>query len=274
MRALLPALRWMVIALLLALTLLPIHWMITTSLRPDGEVTSGSLSLLPHTWTLEHYRAVFTEHEVGRYLLNSVIIAACSTLLSVGLALPGAYAFARLRYPGRVLGVLRVMVLSARFVPPFAVALPLFILFRKLDLLDTRTALILASTVFSIPFALWILQAGFEELPLEIEEAALVDGCDRWQIFLRIALPLVGPSIVCAAIFSLLLSWNEFLFALLIVVDDAATLPLLASKFLSDRYMPFGDIAAVATIASVPVMLFVIFAQRYLVRGLTAGSLK
>jgi multiple sugar transport system permease protein len=266
--------RWAAIAILLAFTLIPIYWILVTGFRPDAEVLTPELSLFPRSVTLGNYQGLIAKADIGRFLSNSVVVAIVSTLLSVGLALPAAYALERLPYPGKLADNVSLWVLSTRFIPPFAIALPLFIIFRDLRLLDTRTGLIIAHTIFSLPFALWILQSGFREVPLEIEEAARVDGCDRWQIFARIAVPLATPSIFCAAIFALLLSWNEFLFALLLTVNEASTLPLLVARFVTDRSLQWGSIAAAATIASVPVMLFLVFGQRYLVRGLTAGAVK
>jgi multiple sugar transport system permease protein len=271
---LLKALRALAIAALLFFTLLPIYWIIVTSLRPDAEVLKIGASMLPQTWTLEHYQYLFAQTNVGKFLGNSLIVSVLSTAISVGFSLPAAYAFSRLRYPGKLAENTRMWVLSTRFIPPFAIAIPLFLFFRDLKLLDTIPGLVLAHTAFSIPFTLWILQAGFDELPKEVEEAGLIDGCDRWQIFTRIALPLVVPSILCATIFSLLLSWNEFLFALLLTVNKANTLPLLVSQFVTDRSLQWGNIAASSAIASVPMVFFLIFTQRYLVRGLTAGAVK
>lgn len=268
------ALQALAVCLLLVFTLGPIYWITVTSLRPDSEVMQAGGGLLPSVWTLEHFRYLFAEANVGKYLGNSLVVALASTLLATGLSLPAAYAFARLPYPGKLAEHVKLWILSTRFIPPFAIAIPLFLFFRDLGLLDTVPGLILAHAAFSIPFTLWILQAGFEDLPKEIEEAGLMDGCDRWQIFTRIAIPLVAPSLLCATIFSLLLSWNEFLFALLLTVNKANTLPLLVSQFVTDRSLQWGNIAAASAIASLPMIVFLIFTQRYLVRGLTAGAVK
>lgn len=274
MAVVLTALRAVAIGVLLLFTLVPVYWIVVTSLRSDAEVFQIGASVLPRTWTLQHYRHLFAETDVGKYLVNSVTVAVASTALSVGLSLPAAYAFSRLRYPSGLMENVRLWVLSTRFIPPFAIAIPLFLFFRDLRLLDTVPGLILAHAAFSVPFTLWILQAGFDELPREVEEAGLMDGCDRWQIFTTIATPLVVPSILCTTIFSLLLSWNEFLFALLLTVNKANTLPLLVSQFVTDRSLQWGNIAASSAIASLPMVLFLFFTQRYLVRGLTAGAVK
>ena len=141
--------RWLAIMLLLGFTLLPIYWILITGFRPDAEVLSPVLSLFPKTWTLANYETLFTDADIGRFLSNSVVVAIMSTILSVGLALPAAYALERLPYPGKLAENVSLWALSTRFIPPFAIALPLFIIFRDLRLLDTRTGLIIAHTIFS-----------------------------------------------------------------------------------------------------------------------------
>jgi multiple sugar transport system permease protein len=217
---------------------------------------------------------VFRSKDIPFYLKNSLITAAGSTALSVSSASLAAYAFARFKYPGNLSSTIRMWILSTRFIPPFAIVLPLFLLFRDYQLLDTRQGLIIAHTLFSLPFVLWMLQASFEELPYEIEEAALIDGCSRLKAFLYVVIPLATPAMAASTIFAILLSWNEFLFALLFTSSKATTLPVLVSQFLTDRSLQWGEIAASSTVAILPVFIFMIFAQRYLVRGLTMGAVK
>lgn len=273
-RPLINLLRILAVVGLLVFTLLPIYWIVITAFRPDSEVLSVNGTLWPQTLTLENYVAVFQDGKLARYMGNSVIVGLATTLLCLLLGLPASYALSRLSYPAGLAANVRMWVLSNRFIPPFAIAIPLFLLFRDLRLLDTLHGLILAHTVFALPFTMWILQAGFDELPKEIEEAARIDGSSRLGVFWRIAVPLVRPTIACAAIFSLFLSWNEFLFALLLTVTDASTVPLLLAQFLTDRSLQWGKIAALATVASLPVVIFLLFAQKYLVQGLTAGAVK
>jgi multiple sugar transport system permease protein len=236
-------------------------------LRPDP-------SLWPGIITFEHYRNALESGRITFYLANSLTVAVGSTVLALALGAPAAYAFTRFRYPGSLADHVRLWMLSTRFIPPFAIVIPIFLLFRDLKLLDTRPGLLIAHTVFSLPFVLWLLISGFEQLPHEIEEAALVDGSSRFRAFLTIALPLAAPTLAAAAIFALLLSWNEFLFALLLTASQATTVPVFISQFVTDRSLQWGEIAASAAVASVPVIAFLFFAQRYLVRGLTMGAAK
>jgi multiple sugar transport system permease protein len=263
-----------VMLVLLFITLMPLYWVIITSVKPDAEVLSKDIRLLPSRFTLDHYRRVFESRDLTLFLKNSIIAAVGSTMLSVSTASLAAYAFARFKYPGNLANSVRMWILSTRFVPPFAIVLPLFLLFRDYNLLDTRQGLIIAHTLFSLPFVLWLLQSSFEELPYEIEEAALIDGCSRLTAFLYVVIPLATPAIAASAIFAMVLSWNEFLFALLFTYSKATTLPVLVSQFLTDRSLQWGEIAASSTVAIVPVLIFMLFAQRYLVRGLTMGAVK
>ncbi len=273
-RLVLPVIRTGVMLLLLVATLLPVYWILSTSIRPDAEVLRPDPSLWPEQITFEHYRKVFGSNRITFYLANSVAVAFGSTALALALGAPAAYAFTRFRYPGSLADHVRLWMLSTRFIPPFAIVIPIFLLFRDLNLLDTRTGLLIAHTVFSLPFVLWLLISGFEQLPREIEEAALVDGSSRFRAFLTVALPLAAPTLAATAIFALLLSWNEFFFALLLTASRATTVPVFISQFVTDRSLQWGEIAASAAVASVPVIAFLLFAQRYLVRGLTMGAAK
>lgn len=262
------------LALLLVVTLLPVYWILSTSVRPDAEVLRPNPSLWPAQLTFEHYHNIFTSGRITFFLSNSLVVAFGSTALALALGAPAAYAFTRFRYPGSLADHVRLWMLSTRFIPPFAIVIPIFLLFRDLKLLDTRAGLLIAHTVFSLPFVLWLLISGFEQLPREIEEAALVDGSSRFRAFLTVALPLAAPTLAATAIFALLLSWNEFLFALLLTASQATTMPVFIAQFVTDRSLQWGEIAASAAVASVPVILFLFFAQRYLVRGLTMGAAK
>jgi multiple sugar transport system permease protein len=268
------AARVVIMLLLLAVTLLPVYWILSTSIRPDAEVLRPNPTLWPERVTFDHYREIVASGRISFYLGNSLAVAFGSTALALILGAPAAYALTRFRYPGSLAEQVRLWMLSTRFIPPFAIVIPIFLLFRDLKLLDTRTGLLLAHAVFSLPFALWLLISGFEQIPREIEEAALVDGSSRWRAFLTVALPLAAPTLAATAIFALLLSWNEFLFALLLTASKATTMPVYISQFVTDRSLQWGQIAASAAVASLPVIAFLLFAQRYLVRGLTMGAAK
>ena len=273
-RGVITVVRLAILLLLLGVTLLPVYWILSTSIRPDAEVLRPNPSLWPGRITFEHYGNAFESGRITFYLANSLTVALGSTVLALALGAPAAYAFTRFRYPGSLADHVRLWMLSTRFIPPFAIVIPIFLLFRDLRLLDTRPGLLIAHTVFSLPFVLWLLISGFEQLPHEIEEAALVDGSSRFRAFLTIALPLAAPTLAAAAIFALLLSWNEFLFALLLTASQATTVPVFISQFVTDRSLQWGEIAASAAVSSVPVIAFLFFAQRYLVRGLTMGAAK
>jgi multiple sugar transport system permease protein len=183
-----------------------------------------------------------------------------------------AYGLARFRFPAAQ--HLAFYILSTRFAPPVAFIVPIYLMVQKAGLLDTHVALILVYTSMNLSFVTWILRGFFLEIPVEIEEAALVDGYTRWQIFWRVALPLVRPGIVTTAILSAIFSWNEFLFALILTQSKAATLPVYLAGFSNSMGLAWGEYMAVGSLAVLPIMIFTIALQRHLVRGLTFGAVR
>ena len=204
-------------------------------------------------------------------LRDSLIIALSTALVALIIGAPAAYGLARFRIGGENLSF---WILSTRMFPPVASALPLFLIFKNLRLLDTHLALIIANTIFSLPFVIWLLKGFFEELPTEIEESALIDGCTYWGSFVRIALPLVAPGLMVTALFSFIFAWNEFMFALLLTRRSVRTLTIIVPSLVGGHEILWGEIAAIGVIAIIPGVLLSILLQRYLVRGLTLGALK
>jgi multiple sugar transport system permease protein len=164
--------------------------------------------------------------------------------------------------------------LLTRMYPAIATAIPYFLIIRELKLLDTRWALIITYTAFNLPFVIWLMIGFFEELPPELERAAMVDGCNAWQRFTRIVLPISGPALVATAILSAILAWNEFLFAVMLTRTEAKTLPVIMAGFITDKGMLWDQMTALGVITVLPVLIFAIAVQRYLVRGLTFGAVK
>ena len=203
--------------------------------------------------------------------MDTLIIAGSCTLISLGVGALAAYSLARFRIGGKNLAF---WILSIRMLPPIAIVLPLFILYQSLRWLDTYQSLIITHTVMNIPFAVWILKGFFEELPSDLEDSALVDGCNRFQAFSRIALPLVAPGLVATALFCFIFSWNEFLFALILTRSHVRPLTVVITSLIGGHEILWAEISAVGTMASIPVIVLAIFLQRYLVRGLTLGAVK
>jgi multiple sugar transport system permease protein len=254
-------------------TLAPIYWVVASSFKTPGQLFTWPPTYLPHPLSLANYVEALVHRPLLTYIGNTLVVALAATPLSVMVAALAAFAVARYRFRGR--GLVLFATLTVRMLPGLVVALPLFLIFRSLGLVDTRLGLILAYTAFNVPFNLWLLQGFFAEIPREIEEAAIVDGCSPWALFWQVMLPLVAPGLVAAAIFSLILAWNEYGFALILTYTPRSqTLPIALAGFVADRGVNFSAMMAGGTIALVPVLFFALFVQRYLVQGLTAGAVK
>jgi multiple sugar transport system permease protein len=257
--------------LVLIWLLFPIYFMIATSFKRPIDIASRT-PLWIFQPTLRNYEHV-VDGALLHYLLNSVIVAASSTILSTALGSLAAYGLARLPLRGKK--HYAFWILSMRMLPPIVGVIPLFYLFKAVSLTDTIPALILAYATFNVPFATWMMLSFFQDLPMDIEEAALVDGASRLQVFRWVALPLAAPGLVVTAIFALIFSWNEFLFALVLTSSERAqTMPILIASFVQYFEIAWGEMMAVATLAALPVLIFALFVQRYLVRGLAAGAFR
>lgn len=265
----------LLVTLALMIALGPFIVLMINSVRPPDEFLSASAGFIPSTITFEHYAAVFTPGQgTFRFLVNSLIITSASTVLAVILGAFAAYALARLRLPFRLSIVIGLAFLVVRFYPKITVALPYFLLMREFNLLDTHLAVILAHVSMTVPFVVWLLLGFFEELPREIELSAMLDGCGPIRRFVQIVLPLTAPALVAAAILTAFLSWNEFLMASTVAPNDAKTLPVRVSGFITDKGILWGNMSAMGTVIVAPVVLFALFTQRYLARGLTVGAVK
>lgn len=280
---------YLLIVLVLILALLPVFWLVVTSIKPAGEITTKVPIFIPSKPTLTNYRGVFfPEAEslyqkagVAREMLsvtgwvgvkNSIIVTLLSTALAIGIGLMAAYAFSRLRFKGR--DTLAFWLLSTKMFPPATVILPIFIMMNRLRLVDTQVALILVYLVFNLPFSVWMLRGFFMEVPRELDECAMVDGCGHLGALVRIILPLLVPGIIVTAIFCFIFSWNEFFFALILTRVKAQTFPVQVSAFLGVKGIQWGPMAAFGVAGSIPPLVLAIAAQRYLVRGLTYGAVK
>lgn len=259
------------ILLLLIFILLPIYWMVTTSLKATRDTFAVPPVLLFRP-TLEHYKTVAEEGAVLKSLVNSLIVATSSTLLAVAIGTPAAYVFARFNFRGKA--NLWFWIISNRFITPVVVALPFFLIARDLKLLDTHLALILVYLTFNIPLVVWLCIDQFRAVPREVDEAALVDGASLWQTFLRISLPLAIPGVMVSAILCFIFSWNEFLFALVLTRANARTAPVEAAGFMTDMGIRWGPMMATGTLIVLPVVIFAAIVSRNLVRGLTIGAVK
>lgn len=251
---------------------LPYAHLLLTSFKPPTEVLAIPPTFIPSRFELTNYVSALSDPGITRSFVNSLLVAVGGTALTLVLAIPAAYAAA---FYGTKLGKAFLMVaLIVRMLPPVALAIPIFQAFRQLRLIDTQLGLMLAQTVISLPLVIWLLAAFFESIPQALEEAALIDGCNRLTAMLRVTLPVAGGGIAVAAIFAFLSSWNEFLFALMLTSVNAVTVPLTIANFKSQFGLDWGSMTAMAVMYSLPVIAVTLALQRRIVAGMTFGAVK
>lgn len=264
------ALLWLVLALFL---LLPFYYALVSSLRPGSEIFNPAW--WPTAPTLENYRAVMEEQSFGRNILNSVVVATAVVALSLGLGVFAAYSLGRVRFAGRRL--LLYTILGVSMFPQVAVLSGLFEIVRLFGLYDSLLALVFSNMILTLPFTVWVLTAFMRDLPVEIEEAAIMDGATPWHLVTRIFLPLMAPAMVATGLLAFIAAWNEFLFALSFTLSNTQrTVPVAIALITgaSEYELPWGNIMAASAIVTVPLIVLVLVFQRRLVAGLTAGAVK
>jgi multiple sugar transport system permease protein len=261
----------LLLAAICAFCIFPFYWMVTTSLKTQV-VALQSPPAWVFTPTLANYVEVLFEDKVGVALINSIIVAVCTTLLAVGLGTPAAYALARFEFRGKT--DLWFWFITNRFVSPVVLAFPVFLISRDLGLRDTHLALILMYLTFTLPIVIWICTDQFRSIPRELDEAALLEGASQWRIFRSICLPLAMPGVAVSSILAFIFSWNELLFAYILAPKNAKTAPAMAVTFMEGYDVPYGKIMATSTLIVIPVLIFALLASKHLVRGLTMGAVK
>ncbi len=248
----------------------PIFWMVLTAFKISKDAYTTKLFFTP---TLNNFISIFQEpHNFGPLLLNSVVVSFTTVALAIPVATLAAYAFSRFEFKGK--NAFMVAVLSSQFVPPVVVVLPFFTLFRRIHLLDTRIALIILNLSFVLPFAVWMIKGFIDALPKEIEAAATVDGCNRFQVLRHITLPLIMPGIVTSAVFGFIQSWNEFLFALILTNRSAVTLTVGLMSLHTDKGILWEHMSAVGLLIMVPIFILSLSIRQYFIQGLTMGAVK
>jgi multiple sugar transport system permease protein len=260
------------LAVILVLYGFPFAYLLLTSFKTPGDAIAVPPSVFPDVWTLENYVAALAKEGVVPALINSVVTAVLSTLLSLVLAVPAAYAVTRYRTPSGRVFVLAALV--TRMVPTIAIGAPLVETMRDLGISDTSLGLAIAHTTISLPLSIWLMASFFEAVPDEIEEAAKMDGASRLGALWRVILPVVSGGLAVTAIFAFLASWNEFLFALLLTSVRAQTTPIVIANFQTQFGLDWGAMTALAAVYSIPVILLTLVLLRHIVAGLTLGAVK
>ena len=249
------------------ISVFPLYWVITTSLKAPVDVFR-----MPPAWifrpTIENYLAVFSSRFPG-YFANSLIVSVGTVSLSLLVGVPAGYGLARLRIKRKQ--DIDFFLLSTRMAPPIAFVVPFYLLWSRLRLLDTYPGLILVYMLFTTAFVVWMSRAFFEDLPPELDEAAWVDGCSKWGAFFRVAIPCVRGGLVATTILAVLLTWNEFFYALLLTSFTTKTMPVALPGYIGFVRLRWGELTAAATIVVAPVLVFAALVQRYLMRGLVGG---
>lgn len=255
----------------LVVFLFPIIWLILGSLKPPADILVISLPTHP---TLENFKTILGVYPVARYLANSLLVAAGSTLLSLTVGSLAAYGFARYRFWGSPFALL--FTLALRTLPAIAITIPLYLLFSKLGLVDTAVGLILAhAAVIQIPLVIWIMYGFFQDIPFELAEAGLVDGCTRLSVLYHVILPLATPGLAVAAVFSFLFSWNDFGVSLILVsTPELITMPVALSQMNLLYGVRWDNLSAAAVMYIIPTLIMALLLQRYITRGLTMGAIK
>ena len=263
------------IAFAIVYTVFPVLWLFVNSFK-----TRLDMFAMPPIWivdnpTLYNYVQTFVEREFVTYMFNSLIVALMTTLLSLAIGTIAGFALARFRYPANTKFHLSFWILSTRMMPPIVTIVPLYVFFGFLDLLNTKTALVISYTGFNLPFVVWMMRSYFAEIPADLEESAMVDGDTRLGAFWRVILPLARPGLAATAIFCFILSWIELLFALIITETTSAnTLPIGIAGRITQYKVEWGEISASGFAACVPIIIFAFIVQRHLVRGLSFGAVK
>ncbi len=267
-RRLSAALSYLQIFIILAVTLFPLFWMVLSSLRHNVDIVAYPPRLVAPL-TSDNYRNLLGRYTFGRYALNSLIIVSGSTLLGMLLGVPAAYAAARYKMQRWAF-----LTLVARMAPGVLFLIPWYIVAIRFQLTDNYLTLIATHTVITMPVIVWLMISFFEELPPDVEEAALIDGCSIFQVLTQVAIPLSVPGLAVSAILSFIFSWNYFLFALVLAGVHTMPLTIAAFQFIGVSMIDWGGLFAAAAVISLPPLILTLFVQRWLVRGLTAGAVK
>ena len=248
--------------------LFPFLWMLSSSFKTQVDIISWPPKLFFEP-TLQNYRKVFEEQNFLKYFMNSTIVGAVAVGLSLLLGLPAAYSIARFKQ-----NRLAIFILLARLMPGISFLMPWYIIFSRLDLMDSYVALILSHMLIALPIVVWIMSTYFSAIPRELEESAMVDGATRQYAFLRIILPLSGPGIITATTLSFIFSWNNFMFSQVLSMERTKTLPIAVYNFLSYAEVDWGGVMAAAVAIMAPAIVLTMIFQKYVVKGLTMGAVK
>lgn len=263
------------LAIFAVVMLFPVLWMLETALKDARDIYAVPAKVVTGwTPTLEHVKNVFSSNSpVFTGFKNSIIVATASTIIATVLGVPAAWAYSRFTLKAKKDQLF--FILSTRFMPPVVVVIPIFLMFRDLQLLDSLQGLILVYAAFNLPFTIWMMKGFIDEVPAEYEEAAMLDGFSRFEAFWRVTMPLLIPGIAATAVFALIFSWNEFVFSIFLITDpDTRTAPAAIAGLIGGTTINWGLVAASAMIFAIPVLIFAFLVRKHLVAGVTLGAVR
>ena len=264
------ALRYAVAVVVVVLFLFPIYWLFMISFKTPDEIFAHPPVWWPESIQFANYAVLFKDGDVVT-VWNSLVIATASTAIAMVVGTMCAYSIARFRTGGNLFAE---WMLSNRMIPPIVIVFPVFLLYVKVGLVDTYFGLIILYTAFNLPYVVWMMRGYIQEIPLELEESALVDGCTRWQVFVRVVWPMARSGLFATAVFTFVFAWNEFIFALVLSRSAVTTFPVQVTHYFGGQSNFWAKIAAMSVLGTVPIFIAVAFLQRYLVRGISFGAVK
>lgn len=262
--------RYVVGLIATALFLFPIYWLFMISFKTPDEIFAHPPVWWPEGIQFANYAVLFKDGDVVT-IWNSLVIATVSTVIAMIVGTMCAYSIARFRTGGNLFSD---WMLSNRMIPPIVIVFPVFLLFVKLELVDTYIGLILLYTAFNLPYVVWMMRGYIQDIPIELEESALVDGCTRWQVFVRVVWPMARSGLFATAVFTFVFAWNEFIFALVLTRSAVTTFPVQVTHYFGGQSNFWAKIAAMSVLGTVPIFIAVTLLQRYLVRGISLGAVK
>ncbi len=270
--------------LILVVFMFPVYWIFGISVKGKAEIFAYPPTLVPQVFDWSNYKTIILGQSTGfvvlgsggyfNYLRNSLVAAGTASVLCILMGSFGAYGLVRMNMNAKAKQKMSFWIISTRMMPPIAAAVPFYILFRNMNLLNNLLSIIITYTAVNLPFVIWMLQGFFREVPLELYEAARLDGCGPVESFVKVILPLSLPGVCSALVFSFIFSWNEFLFALILTGEETKTMPVAAASMWSAIASRWGEIATVGIVTILPVFALTLFTQKYFVKGMTFGAIK
>lgn len=264
------ALRYVLVAVALIFFLFPLYWLVMISFKTPEEIFASPPVWWPAQIQFANYAVLFKDGDVGA-IANSLIVSTTSTVIAMLLGTMCAYSMARHKTGGENFAM---WVISNRMIPPIVIVFPIFLLYVKFGWVDTRFGLILLYTAFNLPYVIWMMRGYILDVPVELEESALVDGCSRWQTFWLIVVPVVRGGLFATAVFTFVFAWNDFIFALVLTRNEATTFPVQVTHYFGGQSNFWAKIAAMSTLGTIPIFIAVAALQKFLVRGVSLGAVK